>query len=120
MIILRQKQFNIAQEFYHSGGSRVMKKYAGRLQRKIGKKLEDLSVRQVSNNSEVLKLAKDLEKESISNKKLGKDLVKDAIKKGNSRVFDNNKIQTSIGEKESINYYAPFKPEEAKKLVNGF
>lgn len=62
MIILRQKQFNIAQEFYHSGGSRVMKKYAGRLQRKIGKKLEDLSVRQVSNNSEVLKLAKDLEK----------------------------------------------------------
>jgi hypothetical protein len=30
MIILRQKQFNIAQEFYHSGGSRVMKKYAGR------------------------------------------------------------------------------------------
>ena len=89
MIILRQKQFNIAQEFYHSGGSRVMKKYAGRLQRKIGKKLEDLSVRQVSNNSEVLKLAKDLEKESISNKKLGKDLVKDAIKKGNSRVFDN-------------------------------
>lgn len=62
MIILRQKQFNIAQEFYHSGGSRVMKKYAGRLQRKIGKKLEDLSVKQVSNNSEVLKLAKDLEK----------------------------------------------------------
>ena len=70
MIILRQKQFNIAQEFYHSGGSRVMKKYAGRLQRKIGKKLEDLSVRQVSNNSEVLKLAKDLEKESISNKSI--------------------------------------------------
>ena len=48
MIILRQKQFNIAQEFYHSGGSRVMKKYAGRLQRKIGKKLEDLSVKQLS------------------------------------------------------------------------
>lgn len=87
MIILRQKQFNIAQEFYHSGGSRVMKKYAGRLQRKIGKKLEDLSVKQVSNNSEVLKLAKDLEKESISNKKLGKDLVKDAIKKGSQAVF---------------------------------
>lgn len=120
MIILRQKQFNIAQEFYHSGGSRVMKKYAGRLQRKIGKKLEDLSVKQVSNNSEVLKLAKDLEKESISNKKLGKDLVKDAIKKGNSRVFDNNKIQTSIGEKESINYYAPFKPEEAKEVSKRF
>lgn len=39
MIILRQKQFNIAQEFYHSGGSRVMKKYAGRLQRKNRKEV---------------------------------------------------------------------------------
>lgn len=91
MIILRQKQFNIAQEFYHSGGSRVMKKYAGRLQRKIGKKLEDLSVKQVSNNSEVLKLAKDLEKESISNKKLGKALSrgKRAVinQKGSQAVF---------------------------------
>lgn len=120
MIVLRQKQFNIAQEFYHSGGSRVMKKYAGRLQRKIGKKLENLSVKQVSKNKEALKSAEDLEKRSISNKKLGRDLVKDAIKKGNSRVFDSNKIQTSIGKKEPVNYYAPFKPKEAKEVSKQF
>lgn len=102
MIILRQKQkeFNVIQELYHSGGSRVLKKYMGRLQKGIGKQAEKMAMNQIPKNKKAQEAIKAINPDDkVTNKKLGKDLVKDAITKGNARVFDNNKLSKAY-EKE--------------------
>ena len=105
MIIRRkQKEFNIIQEFIHSGKDRVIKKYAGRIQRSISNNYRKLSRNQLMENK---KLNKELEEvinnDGIDNKKLGLGLAKDMNKLGNGRVFDKNKFSDTI-DVERSNY----------------
>lgn len=109
MIILRklnsnikQKEFNIAQEFYHSGGKRVVKKYVGRLKRSISNIARRESRNQIIKQKKALIKKENLKK--LENKSLGIKLAKDANRLGDSRVFDNNNLNKVIPKSGKDNY----------------
>lgn len=119
MIVYRQKSFSIFQELRHSGKDRVKKKYLGRIKRSLVDKVEKLTRDQAARNQKLNRLLDSGTVGEISNKELARKIVREGRKKGDVRVFDNNKFSDAVGVDRS-NYNRKISREELPELIDQY
>ena len=100
---LEQREYNIASEIYHSGFKRAGKKYIGRARRNIADRLIKIQRNQIAKNRKASRGVSELDKNSISDKTLGRKLAKEANKRG-IRVFDKDKVSQAYGTTSKSSY----------------